>query len=354
MTVTTALPGAVAAPELGRYDTPTARLLLPADATREEWLAVRRTGIGGSDVAAILGLDPDRGPLKVWEEKAGYQEPENERMRWGKRLEGAIAEGFEEETGLKTVLPAGTFVHVDRPWALANPDRFAVEDGTVLGPVELKNKGEYVADKWEDADEAPDSPAIQAHWYRSVCGHRGSWVAGLLGGNRLRVFWQPANEELTAELFRLVGDWYQRHIVDGVRPKADGLKRTSDFLAALYDVKPEAVAEVELSEARALRMQYASLQDQAKAVEAQLEEVKNQMRDTAGEAELVKVGKGVAWSWKANGAFKSKQFREQRPDLAAKYVRLVEEIDTDGLKADHPDVFTQFRARVLRVPAKEL
>lgn len=339
----------------GHPEAPTARLVLPAGASREEWLTARRAGIGGSDVAAILGVDPDRGPLKVWYEKAGYEEPETERMRWGKRLEQAIAEGFEEETGLGTVVPAGTFAHLDHPWAVANPDRWAVEDGVILGPVELKNKGEFVADKWEEVDEAPHQPATQAHWYRGVAGHtRGSWVVALVGGNRLRVFFQPTSEELTAEMFRLAGDWWQRHIVEGVRPKADGLKRTSDFLAALYDVKAEEVTEVEVTEARALRLKYASLSDQAKALDAQLEEVKNLMRDTAGPAEIVKVGKAVAWSWKANGNFKSKQFREAEPELAARYVRTVEEIDTDALAAEHPEIYAKYRARVLRVPKKEI
>ncbi|MDN3056919.1 YqaJ viral recombinase family protein [Streptomyces sp. SRF1] len=355
MTTMTVQAGATEAPAGGRPDAPTARLILPAGASREEWLTVRRGGIGGSDVAAILGVDENRGPLKVWYEKAGYEEPETERMRWGKRLEQAIAEGFEEETGLATMVPAGTYAHLDHAWALANPDRWAVEDGVILGPVELKNKGEYVADKWEDVDEAPHQPATQAHWYRGVCGHRrGSWVVALVGGNRLRVFFQETSEELTAEMFRLVGDWWQRHIVEGVRPKADGLKRTTDFLAALYDVKPEQVAEVEVTEARALRLKYASLKDQAKALDDQLTEVANLMRDTAGAAEVVKSGKGVAWSWKANGTFKSKQFREAEPELAARYVRTVEEIDTDLLAAEHPEIYAKYRARVLRVPKKEI
>lgn len=50
---------------------PSARLLLPADASEDEWHAARLTGIGGSDVAAILGMDRYRGPLHVWRAKRG-------------------------------------------------------------------------------------------------------------------------------------------------------------------------------------------------------------------------------------------------------------------------------------------
>ena len=62
----------------------------------------------------------------------------------------------------------------------------------------------------------------------------------------------------------------------------------------------------------------------------------------------------MAWSWKANGAFAKKRFREAEPELAAKYTRTVEEIDTDALAAEHPEIYTKFRARVLRVPTKEI
>jgi putative phage-type endonuclease len=338
----------------GRPDAPTARLILPSAASHEEWLTVRRCGIGGSDVAAILGLDDYRGPLRVWEEKAGYQEPENERMKWGKRLEGVIAEAFEEETGLVTAIPAGTFAHLDHPWALANIDRHVLEDGRVVAPMESKNKSEYVAKKWEGNEEAPDSPAIQAHWYTAVGGYSHSYVAALLGGNRLTIFRQERNEELIAELFRICGEWYQRHIVEGVRPPADGNKGTKDFLAALYDVKPEAVTEIPLSEAKALRARRASLKDQAKALEEQLAEVENQMRDRAGEHAVVKAGKGVAWTWKPSGKFSEKTFREKYPEKVAQYTTTVEVIDSARVKAELPEIHTKCRGRVLLVPAKEI
>ncbi|MFE7928372.1 YqaJ viral recombinase family protein [Streptomyces sp. NPDC057456] len=352
---TTTLAAGAATPAVGRPDAPTAHLILPADASREEWLTVRRAGIGGSDVAAILGLDDYRGPLKVWEEKAGYQEPENDRMRWGTRLEGVIAEGFEEETGLATAIPAGTFAHLDRPWALVNIDRHVLDEtGAVVAALELKNKSEYVAKKWEGNDEAPDAPALQAHWATAVGGYSHSYVAALLGGNRLTVFRQERNEELIAELFRICGEWYQRHIIEGVRPPADGAKGTKDFLAALYEVKPEAIKEIPLDEAKALRARRASLKDQAKALEDQLTEVENQMRDTAGSNAVVKSGKGVAWTWKPTGRFSDKQFRELRPDLVKKYTTTVEVIDGARVKADLPEIHTKCRARVLLVPAKEI
>ncbi|MDX3239748.1 YqaJ viral recombinase family protein [Streptomyces sp. ME03-5709C] len=337
----------------GRPDAPTARLLLPADASHEEWLAVRRSGIGGSDLAGILGLDKRRGPRRVYEEKLGFTEPENSYMRWGRRLEPVIAEEFSDETGLSTAMPPGTLVHIDHPWALANVDRYVLRDGAVAGPLECKNKSEYLSGEW-DGEEAPDGPALQAHWYQAVGGWQDAWLAGLIGGNRLRIFHLPRNEELIEELIAYAGAWYQRHIVEGFVPPVDGLESTKNLLARLWDVKPEAVAEVEVDTARDLRAQRAALKAEIKALEDQLTTVENTMRDTAKDAEIVRCGTATAWTWKANGTFAAKRFREEQPELAAQYTRTVEDIDTDALKAAHPAVFTQYRARVLRVPAKEL
>ncbi|MBC9729893.1 YqaJ viral recombinase family protein [Streptomyces sp. TRM68367] len=341
------------APTGGLPDAPTARLLLPRDASEEQWLEVRRTGIGGSDMAAILGLDKRRGPRRVYEEKHGYSEPENSYMRWGRKLEPLIAEGFEEETGLTTAMPPGTLVHLEHSWALANVDRYVL-DGHVVAPLECKSKSEYLADEWEDSEEAPDGPALQAHWYTAVGGWSHSYVAALLGGNRLTIFRQERNEELIKELFAHAEQWYQRHIVEGFPPPVDGLESTKELLAALWEVRPEAVAEIPVDTAKSLRAQRADLKARVKALEAQLVTVENQMRDEAKDAEIVKSNGTVAWTWKQNGNFSATTFREQYPELAAQYVKSVEVIDTDRLKTEHKDIYRKCRGRRLLVPAKGL
>mgnify|MGYP003308094406 CR=1 FL=1 len=71
---------------------------------RTEWLARRRQGIGGSDVAAILGLSPWRTALDVYHDKTGAEKPEaeTENMRIGTALEQFVADRFTEETGRRT------------------------------------------------------------------------------------------------------------------------------------------------------------------------------------------------------------------------------------------------------------
>ncbi|MGW6420640.1 YqaJ viral recombinase family nuclease [Streptomyces sp. NPDC055055] len=343
-----------AAPIPPRGDAPTARLLLPSTATEEEWHRVRRSGIGGSDVAAILGLDKYRGPRHVYEAKHGRDvEGDNEAMEFGRELEDVIARSFSRRSGIAISTPPGTLVHTERAWMLANVDRYALDEtGAVVAPVECKNRSEYQADDWEDG--VPDSPAIQAHWYMAVGGWEYAWVAALIGGNRLRYHRLERDEELIGYLTETCGGWYQRHVVEGFPPPADGLEATKELLGRLWTAKPEDIAEVDIDRARALRKQRADLKAQIEALDTALTTVENEMRLINEAAEVAKCGKSVAWSWKQNGNFSPKRFREAYPELAAELTTLVEALDMDRLKNEHPAIYTEFRARVLRVPAKEL
>ncbi|MFE4329706.1 YqaJ viral recombinase family protein [Streptomyces sp. NPDC056831] len=352
--ITTALAGAQA-PAAGRPEAPTARLLLPADAPEDQWHAVRRSGIGGSDVAAILGLDKYRGQRHVFEAKHGRDiEGDNEAMEFGRELEDVIARSFSRRAGVPIITPPGTLVHNEHAWMLANVDRYALDanTGLVVAPVECKNRSEYQADDWEDG--VPDSPAIQAHWYMAVGGWDYAWVAALIGGNRLRYYLLERDEELIGYLRETCGAWYQKHVVEGFPPPADGLEVTKDLLGRLWTAKPEDIVDVDRARAIELRADRARLRAEIKALDSALTKVENEMRLVNEAAEVAKVGNAVAWSWKQNGSFSAKRFREAHPELAAELTRVVEELDMDRLKDEHPDIYAQFRARVLRVPAKEL
>ncbi|WP_308296174.1 lambda-exonuclease family protein [Streptomyces sp. ISL-96] len=354
MTITTTERTGAPAPAAGRPDAPTARLLLPADAPEEQWHEVRRSGIGGSDVAAILGLDKYRGPRHVFEAKHGRDtEADNEAMEFGRELEDVIARSFSRRANVPILTPPGTLVHNEHAWMLANVDRYALDEtGAVVAPVECKNRSEYQADDWEEG--VPDSPAIQAHWYMAVGGWDYAWVAALIGGNRLRYHRLERDEELIGYLTEHCGTWYQKHVVEGFPPPADGLEATKELLGRLWTAKADDIVDVDLDRARALRNQRARLREQIETLNNKLTTVENEMRLVNEAAEIAKCGNAVAWSWKQNGTFSAKRFRAAHPELAAELTHMVEELDMDRLKTEHPDIYNEFRARVLRVPAKEL
>ena len=78
---------------------------------RIEWLKARQTGIGGSDVAAILGLSKWKTPLDVYNDKIADtpSEESNPSIEWGNRLEPVIRQKYSDVTGLSVKCPEETF-----------------------------------------------------------------------------------------------------------------------------------------------------------------------------------------------------------------------------------------------------
>lgn len=342
--------------------TPTARLLLPAGAPAEAWHAARSAGIGGSDVAAILGMDGYGGALRVWLEKTG-QLPQRadtrlERAaRRGHRLEGLVAEFFAEESNLTVLRTPGTLQHIDRPHWIANPDRFTAapdsQDHDDLGVLECKTRtwrSAHAEGGWS-GDEAPDRPAIQAHWYLTVSGYRHGYVAGLIDDEL--VWWRlERDEELCGMLADAVDRFWYDHVVAGLPPAPDGTDAATELLARLWQSREEATVEVDPVETMFLLQQRRELRSQIAALTDNLTAVENRMRQMAGDAEIATVGGKPLFTWRQNGQFAHARFREAEPELAAAYTHSVPAVDTDRLAAEHPETYRKYRARVLRTPSE--
>lgn len=341
--------------------TPTARLLAPAGLPREEWLGVRRQGIGGSDVAAILGMDKRRGPLHVYLDKRGELEerrdPQLDRSaRRGQKLESLVAEIFAEETGLAVVDPPGTLQHAEQPWMLVNVDRTVFDtiyddydgDGGVL---ECKSRTwrSARAEDW-NGEEPPDGPALQAYWGMAVTGYRKGWVAGLVDDD-FRHFKLPYDQELIDHLVQRVEEFWHEHVVAGAPPEPGDLAATDELLSHLWDVKADSIrlfTPEEAAEADKLLQRRREIVAERKTLKRELEGIDNKLKARLGDAEVALAPGRELYTWRRNGTFAPKRFREAHPDLAAQHTRQVPILDIEAIKTDHPDEYRAHRARVLR------
>lgn len=340
--------------------TPTARLLLAAGAPEDVWRTARQTGVGGSDVAALLGMDPHRGPLHVWLDKTGQaREDRDARLvraaRRGHRLEGLVAEFFAEESGLTVLDSPGTLQHVEHAHWIANPDRLVAAPGgghDAFGIWEGKTRTWRSArlEGWH-GDQAPDRPAIQAHWYLTVTGYRVGYVAGLIDDD-LEWFRLERDDELCALLADAVDRFWHDHVLTGIPPQPDGSQATAELLGQLWDAREEATVEVDPVEAVLLNQQRRELKEAIGDLGDQLTTVENRMRQLAGDAEVATVGGKPVFTWRQNGQFAHARFRDEQPELAAQYTHMVPAVDAERLAADHPPLYRTYRARVLRVPSE--
>lgn len=335
---------------------PTARLVLPADAPEDQWHATRLLGLGGSDIAAVLGMHRWKGPLHVWEEKHGRGDhSDSEAAECGRELEGVIARLFSRRTNLEIAPSPGTLQNLEHAWMLANIDRLVVERTPVLGypsvvPLECKNRSEHQARQW-DAD-VPDEPALQAHWYTAVTGASHAYVAALIGGNRLRWYRLERDEELIEHLVGFCQDWWLQHIVEGTPPPPDGSRATTELLAHLWDAKEDSPVEIDPVQSVMLLQRRQALKAEMAAVTHDLAEVENRMKALLEDSEIATVGHHTVYRWPQNGNFAAARFRESEPELAAEYQHLVPAVDIDRLAAEKPEIYRKYRARVLRVPSE--
>ncbi|MFJ6730064.1 YqaJ viral recombinase family protein [Streptomyces sp. NPDC091281] len=324
-------------------------------------MAARQLGIGGSDVAAILGMDTHGGALRVWLEKTGQAPSRSDARleraaRRGHRLEGLVAEFFAEETGLTVLDSPGTLQHVGHPHWIANPDRLTAAPGDTaqedLGVLECKTRTWRSAQSegWS-GDEAPDRPAIQGHWYLTVSGYSHAHVAGLIDDDL--VWWRlERDDELCAMLADAVDRFWHDHVIPGIPPAPDGTTATTDLLSRLWAGREEATVEVDPVETTLLTQRRRELRDRISVLDAELTTVENRMRQTLADAEVASIGGREIYSWRQNGQFAAARFRAAEPQLAAEYTRLAPAVDAKRLAADHPETYRKYRARVLRAPSE--
>lgn len=97
---------------------------------RDAWLQERTKGIGGSDVATVLGLNPYKTPLSLWEEKTGKAEgsPAGEAAYWGTTLEDVVAKEFSKRTGMKIQRVNFLLSTGEGGWMRGNIDRAIVNE----------------------------------------------------------------------------------------------------------------------------------------------------------------------------------------------------------------------------------
>lgn len=145
---------------------------LPAPPEREDWLRLRKKGIGGSDAAAILGLDPYRSRRDVYFDKIDpkIEQPDNPHMKRGRKLERLIISEYSELHPEDTVLPAQFTVHAQHSWIHGTPDALLVSpEMKGHGVLEVKCPAKYAFEKIK-LEGIPANYVIQMQHYLLITG----------------------------------------------------------------------------------------------------------------------------------------------------------------------------------------
>jgi putative phage-type endonuclease len=194
--------------------------------SRDEWLAVRRRGIGGSDVGAILGVSPWKTPLDVYFDKIGESDPgavddgPDTPIYWGNVLEDLVAEEYAKRTGHKIRRVNRTLIHPEISIAIANLDRLVVSHPAGPGALECKT-ARAANDAWGDhgTDEVPDYYLAQVVHYLGVTGYKWADLAVLfLADREFRIYHIERDDDLIESILSTEQQWWRDHIEARVPP----------------------------------------------------------------------------------------------------------------------------------------
>jgi putative phage-type endonuclease len=214
---------------------------------------IRSTGIGASEIAAVVGLNRYRGPIDVYARKLNLipDEEAGEPAQWGNRLEQVIADAYAEEERIDpdTLWQPGTLRHPEHPVVLATPDRIRLSKRCMhsIGPgahgarefwdrnVQVKTASLRVADRWGEADDdIPEEYLVQIQYEMAVTGLDQTDLPVLIGGNEMRIYRLRADAELQDSLIYQAERFWRDHVQKREPPPVDGTEHWTGFLRARF------------------------------------------------------------------------------------------------------------------------
>lgn len=265
----------------------------PTESTgREQWLAERRKGLGSSDAAAVLGLNPFKSALTVWLEKLHpdmLPEPENrELLDFGNDVEPAIARAYERATGRAVTMPNGLpFVHPEFPELMASPDRMVANFSVEKRLVELKWESKF-SDKFgaPGSDEVPDAYLIQAAHQMAVLGCDWCDIASMHAGPPVLIYPLHRDKELEKEIIQRERHWWATYIVADQEPPITGDPAWAKYLAQKYPSNRGEIVKVTNEEVEREVHELIAIRRNMKTIEARESElesiIKNYIADRDG------------------------------------------------------------------------
>ena len=298
------------------------RLVETRSLARDEWLAVRKGGIGSSDAAAAAGLCPYKSSLELWMEKtgrsSGYQTTgQDDPTYWGTLLEPYVATVYTERTGRKVRRLNAVLQHPTFNYMLANIDREVIgcPDVQIL---ECKTAGEFGSRLWRDG--VPEYVQLQVQHQLAVTGKAAADVAVLLCGQKLEIHRIERDDDLIARLILLETKFWES-VEQDIEPPADGSESSARALRQLYRGND---TSLDFTGNESLGQAFDSLMELKTEVEAKVQEaeqLKQTIQQAMGDASKALFPRGIVTFKRSKDGttLDTKQLATDHPGLAARY-----------------------------------
>lgn len=259
----------------------------------KNWHKMRAKGLGGSEIAIVMGLSPYKSLFRLWHEKAGNIEPgqmDENRARIGLGLEDVAAKIFEDETGL-TCHKTGMYRSKDSEIALAEPDRLLTDkDGNLAGVLEIKTVEPSVSWQWgrgrQGKGNIPEHYMCQVQWYLNALKLDKAFLIALIGFGDQRIYEIERDEDFCAKMLD-AGEKFIETLKNGEEPSIDDSNSTFQAVRELskdIDYGQKVQVDAELADA------YFAADEEKKLADKALTGAKSRLIDALGGAEFGYIG----------------------------------------------------------------
>lgn len=283
---------------------------------RDAWLKERRTGLGGSDAPAALGLSRWKTPYALWQEKRGeiIETPDNWAMRWGRTMEPELRQHYADITGREVFMAESIVRHPKHEWMFCTPD------GGTADKRLIEIKTARSTDGWGEpgSDQIPQAYLIQVQ--HSLCVTALPVADVLLGiyGQEPAMYHVEADHELHEILIEAERAFWQS-VLDGEPPEPTSY---ADVIAR-WGRRSMANAVIADFDTRARVLALGTLREEIAAAEQSAEALKADIMKALGESDTLIDDRGtVLCTWKAS--------------------KPAQRLDSKALQAAHPAIYQQF------------
>lgn len=291
----------------------------------KKWLEERQKGIGGSEASMVLGVNPWKSRLELWNEKVSQKSnidaTKQLMFKIGRILEPIVAEEYTKETGRK-LEERPLKVHPKYPFILGNIDREIV-DATERGPgiLEIKTKGGFT--NWHDEDIPIYYRAQLQHYLNLYDYSWGSFAVLDLGVMKLNIIDMERDEEFISKLVKEEIEFWKL-VENKTPPPVCSTKACEEFLKEHYKISEDITIDLSNNDDA---IKWSAMLKEAKrnikSFDIMETGAKNHLMQIMGNAERA-IGNGYNISWKApkdKEVFDIDRFKLDHPELAKKYIK---------------------------------
>lgn len=282
----------------------------------------RHEYIGGSDIAAIMGMSRWKTPLKLWTEKTQKLPAPDlsnvEAVELGSDLEEFVAQKFSQKTGKSVRRAPKDYWLPDYPYMRAHVDRLVTGSDELL---ECKTCSVFKKDEWEN-DDIPQEYVLQVMWYLGITGRKIGHIAVLIGGQAFKYKQIEFDQELFNQMVEAAKEFWQHVIEDtppAVMPNDDETLKDlygehSDFMIELFPTDQQSAEatvnfEDKIAYLQEVKEHIKSLQDEQKEIETGIKDI---IKDNLG----IKTPKYlVTWKSQSKTSLDTKALQTEEPEM---------------------------------------